>query len=499
MKSVRILAATRVTALRLAGATTLLVLAIAMIFRPDPHDERRAAAQLFQQGSYYAALQIYARLSVNPADAEAALGLGVLRMVRGEYELAERAMRQAMERGLSPKHHDLALLYVGQALANRGLIETATRTWNLLEPCGPAEDCFYRSQQRLLVAEQALKREDYAVAEAGYRQALVGPLPDPWYDLAIFRLTLLGAARDQATALTDLAQLQAQRPATLPTEPLLDALLPRSVASLSQLVTVLNGELVSRDQALGQIYLDLGFYSLAEAQFAKIDTQGPDALAARAYAAYTRWLAGDRQGGLEQLEQLVTAYPGEPRAHTLLALAYTAEDQSEAARTQINAVSQISPASPNTRLAWASWYAAQHDDVRAAEEYRLASEQSSAADKGRYALLGANFHFSTAYDLCTAGLTLAEVAAQALAKDAAAQTSLAAHRYRCGDRAGAAAAARIALAIAPSSADAAYYLGAALAALGDTAQARNELVRAADLAPASLWRARAEEALALLR
>jgi Flp pilus assembly protein TadD len=498
VQSSRITATMRIAALRFAVATTLLVLALGLIVRPDPHDEHRAASRLFQQRSYYAALQIYARLSANPTDAEAALSLGALRMVRGEYELAERAMRQAMARGLTPEQYDLAMLYVGQALASRGLAETAARTWGLLEPCGPQELCSYRSPQRLLQAEQALKREDYAAAEAGYRQALTGPLPSDWYDLAVLRLALLGAARDQAAALVELSQLQAQRPASAPSAALLEPLLPRPAISIGQLSAVLQDEPASRAQALGQLYLDLGLYSLAEAQFAKVDSQGPEALTARTYAAYTRWLAGDRRGGLERLEQLVEAYPSEARARTLLALAYTAEDQSEAARAQIDAISKIRPASPETRLAWAGWYAAQRDYLRAAEEYQLAIAQAPAADKGRYALLGANFHLVTTYDLCTAGLSMAELAAQALNQNAAAQTSLAAHRYRCGDLAGAEAAARGALALSPAAADATYYLGAALAGLGDTAQARSELVRAADLAPASLWRSRAEEALAKL-
>jgi Flp pilus assembly protein TadD len=55
-----------------------------------------------------------------------------------------------------------------------------------------------------------------------------------------------------------------------------------------------------------------------------------------------------------------------------------------------------------------------------------------------------------------------------------------------------------ALAIDAADAEAAYYLGRALAALGDAVGARQALVQAADAAPASVWRERAERQLALL-
>ena len=59
-------------------------------------------------------------------------------------------------------------------------------------------------------------------------------------------------------------------------------------------------------------------------------------------------------------------------------------------------------------------------------------------------------------------------------------------------------AAEQALQRAPASAEASYYLGRALAALGDRPAARRALISAADLAPRSLWRERAEAQIATL-
>jgi tetratricopeptide (TPR) repeat protein len=493
MRSPRQLLQVRGWALRYAAAITLLVLALSLIVRPEAQDELRTADQLFQRGSYHAALQIYARLSANPSDGEAALRLAAVRLVRGEHALAERALRQALKRSLPMERHELALLFLGQALVAQGNTELGARTWHLLEQCEQATVCPWRGPQRILMAEQALVRGDYAAAEADFIRALEDPLPDDWASVATYRLALLRAARGDLL-------FPEQASFTLPTpqnEPLLVALLPRPAGDLAQLQAILASDPAQRAQMLGQFYFNLRLFSLAEAQFNQVDPASPDALAATAYAAYIRWLGGDRQGGLERLEELVERYPDEPRARTLLAVAYMAENQGEDARSQIETISKLSPISPDTRLAWASWYAAQRDYVLAADEYRMALVQAPEAEKGRYALVGAQFHLKTAYELCSAGLPLAESAVIGLPNDATALTTLAAHRYHCGNFAGAANSARAALALNPG-ADAAYYLGAALVAMGELRQARGVLVQAADLAPASEWRIRAEEVLGRL-
>ncbi|NJN17677.1 MAG: hypothetical protein HC822_16080 [Oscillochloris sp.] len=94
-------------------------------------------------------------------------------------------------------------------------------------------------------------------------------------------------------------------------------------------------------------------------------------------------------------------------------------------------------------------------------------------------------------------MPLVEQAAEGMTNSGEALTLLAALRYRCGQFAGAAEAAAQAQ-ILGAGPEAAYYRGASLAALGATTEARHQLIRAADLAPASIWRARAELALATL-
>lgn len=479
---------------RLALAVALAAAACALVLRPDARDRLRAADGLFAAGRYYEALAAYGPLAPELADAQ--LRLGMVHTLRGERGPAEGALRAAMQRGLADGAYHLALAYLGRALADDGRAAIAARTWLLLEDCRSPAACAYRAPGRLLAAEEALRRGDNAAATAGYRAALAPPTPAAWAAFARYRLALLAAPDDPGAALALLAATGGPPPAA-PDNPLLAPLLPRAGEGPAELAAVLAAPPADRAQLLGQLYLGLGLYGLAEGQFARVDPGGPDALGAAAYAAYTHWRAGDGRSGLERLEALVAADPDEPRARTLLALAYLGADAPDAARDVLAAVARLSPRDPDVQLAWASWHAARREYGEASLAYEEALARAPAAERGRYALVAAEFHLATTYELCERGLPLAEQAAAALGRQAAAQTTLAAHRYHCGQFAAAAAAAREAQA-AGAGPDAAYYLGASLAALGDSGDARAALIRAADLAPASDWRRRAELALASL-
>jgi tetratricopeptide (TPR) repeat protein len=325
-------------------------------------------------------------------------------------------------------------------------------------------------------------------------------LPNEWRRLALARLAALRASSDPAGALAELAQIGLpQPPAPLPSDDgLVQPLLPRLDPDPGQLAAALQAEPEQREQLLGQIYLDAGWYALAEAQFAAVAPDSPGALAAATFAAYTSWRSGARAEGQQRLEALVAAYPQEPRARALLALVYLAEADSDGARAQLDLVRSMAPRAPDTHLAWAQWYAARHDYVAAAGEYRRALDQALPEERGRYALALARFHLDTGLRVCDIGPPAAEEAARFLPEQAGAWVVLAQARFTCGDAAGARSAAERALALAPASPEATYYLGRALASLGKRIEARTALIQVADLAPSSAWRARAETQLATL-
>ncbi len=447
------------------------------------------ADTLWQQGRYYAALQVYQPIDVQVAP-QAALHLGILRLQRGEYYPAERALRVAMQVGLEDADYHLALLYLGQALSSTGRSALAQETWSLIADCRSPLACAYRGPARILQAEDTLRHTDLQVAERYYQEALGLPLPPDWSALAQARLALLTAPHDPRAAADLLVQSHAARAAALPW---IAPLLPSSAPWREQLEIALGDAAPMQTQRLGQIYLGMGLYTIAEAQF-RLVPPGPLERGARIYAAYTRWLSGDRATGQAQLEAIVAANPDDAQARMLLAMTYLASQDEQAARTQLDTVAQMTYGGPDLLIAWANWHIAQHAYPEASSMYQLAVAQAQPSQRGRYAMLGAQFHLRTTYELCSTGLPLAETAATALPDQPDALTLLASHQYYCGEMDEAARTAQQAL-DRGAGAEAAYYLGMVLRALGQDAAGRLALIQAADREPASIWRERAEQVL----
>ena len=492
------------SSVRLLWRLARIVLALAVLwqgarlaFRPDPRDDMRRIDTLFIAGRYHdALLAADALVGREPRFAAAFARLGMLHAIRNDQPAASRALAFAIGLGLSDRDRDLVRLYQGRVSASAGLRDEALRFWSTITP---------RSQlypiRRVLEAESLLGVEDYADAEASYRAALLPALPPDWRTAVHSRLAGLRASSDPAGALDELASIALPMASAqpLPSITLLVApLLPTARPDAAQLADALRSITPQREQLLGQLYLSAGLYALAAAQFAAIAPNGPDALAAATYAAYTRWSGGDRAEGRRQLEALVAAWPAEPRARALLALTYLADQDTPRAQAQLDIIRALAPRAPDTHLAWAQWYAAQHDYLTAADEYRRALDDAPLAERGIYSLTLARFHLDTALNTCEVGLPTAQEAARLLPDDARAWSALAAARFACGDANGARSAAEQSLQRSPSNAEASYYLGRALALLGDRSGARTALVSTADLAPASPWRERAEAQLAAL-
>ena len=480
------------TLAQFALSIILLTQATRLTFLPNPRDDLRRGDALLVSGRYYDALQTFEQLAAQHEWGEASLRVGIVREVRGEHILAVRALYTALGQGVQGTWRDLTALYLGHALLAAGEEPRSTRVWAQV----PA-DSHYLPLVQVLRGEHALLTGDYIQAIAHYRAALTPELPADWWALATYRLTLLRGATDGPAALAELAPSFHAANGSKPIvgAQLLAPLLPPVVPADGQLAKILRSAPDERAQLLGQLYLELGLPGMARAQFDHVPPTSPLALAAATYSAYTRIHSGDRTGGLNQLQTIVQRHPEDPRARALLALAFVADDKLDQAQKQI-AVLEVAPGQQaQAQLARASWSSAQRDYVGAADAYRQLLATSLPAERGHYALLVAQFHLDSGFDLCQGGLDAADLAARELPTDADVQTVLAGSRLYCNDPGGAALAARAALALAPR-ADAAYYLGAALARAGHTAEARDALVQAADLAPASPWRERAEQVIA---
>jgi len=467
------------------------------------------ADNLFKAGRYYEAHQRYQQLTqAYPDTADLLLRLGMSYTLRGEYSQAEGKLRRALWLGMPAEPTHLDLLYLSYLLRERELGEEATHTWARTGGESPLDGVAY-----VLQGESALRQGNYHAAEAAYRDATRETLPADWLPTVAYRLALLRAAHSAETALQDLTAFQTtyaawnktddtfpQEPftATTAADPFLTPLLPDIRQPAAQLLAILQTSDPERQQLLGQFYLQHAWYGLAEEQFANIPADSPQGLNAQAYTAYTRWKAGDKQAALTQLQQLAEEHPEEPRAGLLLTLTYLAEGKTEQAQAQIDQLAQRHPQMPDVALSRANWYTAQSDYASASTAYQDALKNAPNSRRGSIALLAARFYFERGYNVCSAGLPAAEYAAPRLPDDPQAWTTLAALRYQCDEFQGAIQAANRALEHG-ATAEATYHMGAALLETQQYRAARDTLIRAADRQPASIWRERAEEKLALLR
>ena len=486
---------------RAAKALVALVLALGLfaqgarlVFRPDARDDLRRADALFAAGHYHDARAAYAAIVRRaPRSGPALARLGIVYAVRGERPAATETLAAALGAGVSWPEHELVRLYQGWLAAADGRLDAALRFWRTLGEGGPLYGV-----SRILGAESRLSAGDYTAAERDYQAALLARLAPEWRALALTRLALLRAAGDPAGAGSLLLRAEAA-PWLAPTSSLdwTAPLRPAADPSAGQLAVVLRAPADQRAQLLGQIYLGARLYALAQARFAAVDPGGPGAIAAAAYGAYARWSAGQRDEGIRQLQNLVVSHPGAPRPRALLALAYLASGDDASARAQLDGLRALAPRDLATHLAWAEWYAARHDYAATAEEHARALQDAPAEERGPFALALARFHVDTSFQVCEAGGPAAQEAARELPEDQRAWIVLSAIGVSCGDPSGARASAERALQYGRS-AEAYYYLGRALARLGDRTGARAALARAADLAPASVWRERAEAQMAAL-
>jgi Flp pilus assembly protein TadD len=485
---------TIIRVLQLALALAALWQGALLVWKPDSLDQLRRANGLFAQGRYHDARAAYAALAARkPEDATAHARLGMVMAVRGELPAASRQLGHAVSLGLDERTLELTRLYQGRIADLAGESEEAVRFWALV-----SDESSLGPLRHTLEAEAQLRSGSYAAAEANYRAALTPALPPRWRAAVHTRLATLRATSDPAAAQAELARVE-QGARSLPPAALTifaEPLLPAPTPASQQLAAVLAAGSSERSQLLGQLFLAGRLYPLAERQFAAA-APGESASAA-AYAAYTRWSSGDRAGGLAALETLAATYPDEPRVRTLLAAAYLAARDETSASTQIAAARALSPHDPDVHLAAGELLALRRDYQAAADEYARALQLAPPERQGTYALALARFHAATTLRRCEAGRPAAELAAQLLPTDHTAWSALAAAQLACGDATAAAAAAREAVHLAPASPEAAYHLGRALAALGERDAARQALVAAADLDPASEWRARAERQLAAL-
>ncbi|MGQ9550102.1 MAG: tetratricopeptide repeat protein [Roseiflexus sp.] len=483
----------RIQIARAVFMLALLIIAALPAFQSNPRDALRQADALFIAGRYYEAFHAYYGIATRAPDfASARLRLAMTLVVRGEGPAASREFGWALKLGLNDAEMMLARLYQGRMAADMGYTDEATRMWAQIPPSSTLYGL-----RRALEAEERLRRGDYVGAESGYHAALAAGLPETWRRSAYARIAALRAGYDPIGAWENLRRATAVTRDPLPVEqPLAAPLRPLPHPDPAQIAAILASDTAIRPHLLGQVYLNIGWLPLAEAQFTLARDQEPLSRSAEAYIAYAHISGGDRAGAIARLRALVATAPDDPRPRTLLALAYLAVQDASAAFVEIQEARRLAPDDPDVLLALGEWHAAQRDYVTAAAAYAGARRLAPPERRGAYALIQAQYHLRTSLQVCDQGLPAAAEAVAWLPGNAQAWSALAQARLVCGDATGSRDAAAQAFQLDPASPEAAYHYGRALAALGDRMAARDALIRAADLAPASEWRVRAEAQMA---
>lgn len=511
-----------------------------IILQPPPTPLNQADT-LFAARHYHQAYERYQTLAArhrdtapddaspppdDSADARLFLRLGVVHTLRGEYPTAQSMIQRSLAAGVAGEERTIALLYLHHLAHLQG--ENPKK----IESFAPFEGV-----ARVLAGEYHLQKHQYRDAEAEYRAGLMLPLPRSWQQFARYRFAFLTAIETPTIAYIALHEdfpLRSPYRSTAPTpddpfagwtifrhtkrndairslEPFLLPLLPTVSGEVGQddagqlaAILAIEEPAYERLQLLGQFYLQRGHPALAIRSFAHIPAAAPNSQNVAAFTAYAQWRADNQRAdgqfeaaSLVALETIVERYPAVPALRSMLVLGYLQAGDTSSAQAHLEKLMLAAANDPNTSLAWAQWYLAQADYHHASEAYQQAIARAPATQRGKYALLAAQFYLDTGYGTCPLGLPAAHIAVDTLPTRADTWTALAAAAYACRDYMTVIEAAATAQ-LYGGGAESSYYQGMAFAALGRVETARTAFIRAINQEPASEWRGRAETQLEAL-
>lgn len=447
------------TTLNLLAATALLLGALLLATRQDSRALLRDADAAFVGGRYAAAAELYRRyLAAEPADPRPEAGLAMVATLRGDLPEARERFGRAIVAGLRGEQLDAARLYQARIEQLAGRPELAAQYRRLVDRGGALGPI-----RLALDGEAALLAAQPADAAAQYRAA-APDLPQRWRELALQRLRLLDAQPPPA------ALVPPERGAQL----LLEALRPR-------FAPIAADDLGADPLARGMRWLAAGFPRLAADTLA----QAPPSRERELGLGYSAWLLGDLATAQSIFAALAAAEPQDVRLAALARL------------TALDGAPPPDATDAPGLLVRAAYQTLQRNYPEAAQLYDRALAAAPPPERGHYALAAARFRLDAGIEVCGQGLRAAEEAG-AGPPDRAALVTLAAVQLACGKPAAGEASARAALAAASADPEGLYLLGRALVAQGRRDDAAAAFRAAADSAPASQWRRRAEEQLAAI-
>lgn len=484
---IRILTSIRRTARILVQALPALLLlftAARLLLQADQLDRLRDARLLVLQGRSQLAFQQYQQLStLGEQYPEFFLQFAELRLVRGEALEAERLLLRALRRPLAPTQRAEAQLAYGWALALQGRTDRAVAVWQTLP-------ISLQGKAAVLRGELALLQGHLQEAQTAAQQALAAQLPPKWRALAAYRLALLQGLADPQAARAALLELDPQQ-GMLVLPPLGSWPTSLWAGRIARLRTALDQSDGERRLALPALLAEEGLLKASYALLIQDTTQPLTNERALLFEARLRWHLGERNRALARLKEAITLYPQSAALLRLLALLQV-EQHSPAAVETLALAERLDPVAPDNAVVRAALKRAEHDYEAAAQAYEEAIALAEPEQQALYHLHAARFYHGTTWQQCEAGLTHARQAVAGLDDDAEAWMLLSEMLLRCGQPAEALAAGDQLARRWPDEPAGHFIRGSALLSLNRHDEGREALLLAADLAPTSSWRTRAE-------
>ncbi|MFN8476397.1 MAG: hypothetical protein U0074_01035 [Kouleothrix sp.] len=290
-----------------AGTVVVLALVAVLALRPIPRNDLRRADDLFTAGHFYAARALPTRWPTAGRPSHPPGRLGGMATRRSEPISAERLRGGTAQTRSPPTPTSSEAAYQDPAATRVGQTAQARQYWGQIDTISALVPV-----QQLLNTELLLNQGDYAEAEASYAARLPaeGALPGrgrvlastTWHSCA--PLTIHGSKRVTSGNTTHYSYIIPNCSTRF--------LLPPANPSATEISAAWPHRPNSAHSCWGSSTWAHDF--LRTGRGASVGPENPNALAAAAYAAYTRWAQATAAEGLRRLQALAEQYPNEPRA-----------------------------------------------------------------------------------------------------------------------------------------------------------------------------------------
>lgn len=457
-------------AIRLA-VVGLLVLLAGLLPYPRAFPAALRRAETHRAGREYgAALEAYAQAAnVDPSSPQPWQRSGEVLLIQHRFPEATAAFRQAVLRRGGPA----ALLGLGESFAGRGDWAEALEAWYQALALAPQDPMLHVALARGSVAQGRFERASDALSRA------LALRPEP--ELAAEAHGLLG----RVLVGDGPAGGQAYGPAQAHLRQAGDEEMLALLEAAAE-----EPEAARRELLLGATFLRNDELSLAHRHFARAVALDPSSAEAMAYLGRTLDRLGKTVRGRETLEQALDLDPEAPLAYFFLGVHHREMGDIDAAQAVLSQALERDPENAALRAEMGRTFEAMSQHDRSEEWYQAATEVAP-RDAG-FALVLAQFYVEHLYRIRDAGLAAARTAV-ALAPSEAGAHDLLGWAYCLADRPGEGEQVLLqALALDPDLVSAHFHLGSLYATTGQADLARHHLQQAADLDTTGYYRQRAQ-------